>query len=148
MIDELAWGDLGQYIQENKNNMTVSMWDLIFLQVLMGINDMQEKLGIVHHDLHQGNVLLSFHENNRVQFLTCLIHDFGKSRIITPGGWRKNDRIIDVEIFFNAMLKNAPPQIMEKMEYVKKNIIDPHPENGSPILPEILNYWGKGRSEM
>jgi hypothetical protein len=77
-----------------------------------------------------------------------LIHDFWKSRIITPGDWRKNDRIIDVEIFFNAMLKNTPPQILEKMEYVKKNIIDPHPENGSPILPEILNYWGKGRSEM
>ena len=143
MIDELAWGDLGQYILENKNKMTLSMWDLIFLQVFMGINYMQEKLSVVHRDLHQGNVLLSFHENKNIQFVTCLIHDFGKSDIIEAGKWRRLDRIADVEIFFNAMEKHAPPPIMEKIEYVKKNIIDAYPDGGAPIMPTIMSYWGK-----
>jgi hypothetical protein len=142
MIDELAWGDLGQYIMDNKSKMNNRMWDLIFLQVLLGIDDMQTLMSVVHHDLHQGNILLSFHQDGDSHFLTCLIHDFGKSYRIQNGEWTKDDRTNDVDVFFNAMTKSAPPEIIIKMDYVTNIIIDNH-QDGSPIMSKILSYWKK-----
>jgi predicted DNA-binding protein len=142
IIDELAWGDLGQYIIDNKSKMNNRMWNLILLQVLSGIDDMQTMMSVVHHDLHQGNVLLSFHQDGESQFLICLIHDFGKSGKVQTGEWTKEDRINDVEVFFNAMSKSAPPEMVSKMDYVANIIIENH-QDGSPIMSKILNYWKK-----
>jgi len=104
LISELANMDLKQFIEIHLNENKIiqdDVWINIFMQVLNGINDLQNN-NIIHEDLHLGNVLLLIKNNN----FTCLIHDFGSSKIkdVDNFNWTENDRSFDILKFIDSIL--------------------------------------------
>ena len=69
LISELANGDLGNYV---KNDRSIDEWKTILSDILTGIYYLTVMLGKVHPDLHLGNVLIIKNP------LKALIHDFGR----------------------------------------------------------------------
>lgn len=136
LLSELAWGDLGQFLSLGK--ITEKIWDEIVEQILLGINDMQEKIGIVHNDLHEGNVLIYFMMEDDDLYLNCLIHDFGKSSFVS--NWDKQARTADVEKILGILQdKSKFPSICNRIKKLKEIIVLHKDE--TPILPSLIQEW-------
>ena len=73
MIYELGKEDLWHWIHMHYNRDDMIIY---FSQVLHGIYDMNDE-GIIHNDLHLGNIILV----NRNCGLVAAIHDFGESKM-------------------------------------------------------------------
>ena len=135
LFSELAWGDLLQFIKENE--VTETMCDNILFQVFSGINDLQTKLNLVHNDLHLGNILMLFSKIKDEKYLTCLIHDFGKTEEIT--NWTSEYYKEDYIKFIDAFCKSDMPDIIkEKLSKIEKYLTD-YTEN-KPPLEKILSF--------
>lgn len=138
LMSELAWGDLGQLLSLGKINK--ELWNEIVSQILLGINDMQEKLGIVHNDLHQENILIYLIYEEGDFYINCLIHDFGKSTFVSS--WDREKRTADVEKILEILenkcnIKSIRDRIKKLRDMVKR-----HTHN-SPVLPSLIKEWNE-----
>lgn len=144
LLSELAWGDLKQYIEQEKDNITIAMYDNIINQVLTGISHFQKYLNAVHNDLHLGNVLLLFNKDSkRQQYLTCLIHDFGKSKI-SECSLSTEEKITDYVKFLDSLGQKSqvPDKLRPKLEKTIvfiQNCQDP--KDSENFCKEILEYY-------
>jgi serine/threonine protein kinase len=133
LFSELAYCDLFHFIKtliyEYDINIRNQIIKEIIYQVLEGIKDMQNR-GIVHNDLHLGNILLLYkpyisdikeiediEDKIIVKDLIILIHDFGKSsKNIKLSNIQKR---IDVQTFmieFNKHYKTNFDNIIEMLD--------------------------------
>ena len=99
IVNELGQMDLSQYISHTKQAKEVikdEVWIQIIGHILNGIKCLQMN-NILHDDLHMGNVLLL----NKTDGYTWLIHDFGKSKILTE--WTLENKKKDVLDFIGAI---------------------------------------------
>ena len=135
LFSELAWSDLLQFIKENK--VTETMCDNILFQVFSGINDLQTKLNLVHYDLHLGNILMLFSKIKDEKYLTCLIHDFGKTEEIT--NWTSEYYKEDYIKFIYAFCKSDIPHIIKEKLFKIENYLIGYTEN-KPPLEKILSF--------
>lgn len=78
LISELCNMDFGEWM---KINHLAHEWKIVLNNILIGIYYMTGFLGIVHPDLHVGNVLINTANKNEP---LALIHDFGRCYFITP----------------------------------------------------------------
>jgi serine/threonine protein kinase len=80
MISEREWGDLKQYAKFLKNSSLSKEEQIkIWLKILLQIEDavcFLQSLGILHNDLHTGNILIDPVTHH------IKLHDFGESRMI------------------------------------------------------------------
>ena len=114
------------------------MCDNILFQVFSGINDLQTKLNLVHYDLHLGNILMLFSKIKDEKYLTCLIHDFGKTEEIT--NWTSEYYKEDYIKFIDAFCKSDMPDIIkEKLYKIEKYLTKDYTEN-KPPLEKILSF--------
>jgi len=75
LMSELAWGDLRMFIAKyGKQTSNVSFHSLMRM-IFSAIRDLQTKLGLIHRDLHTGNILLRI--SSEENCFIPLIHDFG-----------------------------------------------------------------------
>ena len=102
IVNELGQMDLNQYIsykKQIKSPILDSEWFDLLDHILNGIKFLQLN-NILHDDLHMGNVLLL----NKEEGITWLIHDFGKSKILTE--WSLEHKKKDI-LFFIDMLDST-----------------------------------------
>ena len=67
-------------------------WIDMCTQIIDGIRDCHDYLQISHNDLHTANVLVTYVDNE----LLYLIHDFGRSELLTKYNWKNDyDKIFD-----------------------------------------------------
>jgi hypothetical protein len=95
LFSELAFSDLKNYI----HRLSSIELDEVISQVLKAISDLQEHCGIVHNDLHLGNILLLY--NPKKYGVHILIHDFGRS--IKVKSLSKTQKKRDIIIFLNSL---------------------------------------------
>lgn len=100
LFSELANCDLGYYL--GNNILSDEKLKYIIVEVMKAIYDLHTKLGIVHSDLHLGNILVKF-DDNKGETPRIMIHDFGKSYFsdFTTEYDRKNDITHFVGLFFD-----------------------------------------------
>lgn len=79
LFSELFWGDLKTYFEVELPTLSIVKAGAILCDVLRAINDMQDHLGISHHDLHLGNILI----NPDQPPPNIAIHDFGEAQPLT-----------------------------------------------------------------
>lgn len=93
MASELMSGDLVKYVEGVENSKETPR---LISEVLEALNIMVKE-GIVHGDLHLGNVLL---RKNRDGIFRAVIHDFGESRVdyVSP-----EDHVDDLLFFMHAL---------------------------------------------
>lgn len=96
LYSQLGVGDLKQCIQSN--NFTEEMLMQFRENVIKAIGSMHSK-GIVHNDLHLGNVLVVWVDEG----LKAVIHDFDKSDYSTDNDRRSNDMKTFLSHFEEAM---------------------------------------------
>lgn len=99
IVNELGQMDLSQYISYKKGireKIIDEEWFQLINHILNGIKWLQIK-NILHDDLHMGNVLLL----NKTDGNTWLIHDFGKSKILTE--WTLENKKKDILCFIDAL---------------------------------------------
>ena len=149
LLSEMAWGDLKQFIENYKSSIIENMYNNIIIQVFLGINDLQEKLNVVHNDLHLGNILMLLYEGEKRRnegeketYLTCLIHDFGKSEKISI--WTSENRIEDYAKFTDALLTKpeVPHSIKSRLFDLYENIIRNYNKTDPP-LKYLLTEFNK-----
>lgn len=102
IVNELGQMDLNQYIsykKQIKSPILDAEWFDLLDHILNGIKFLQLN-NILHDDLHMGNVLLL----NKEEGSTWLIHDFGKSKILTE--WSLEHKKKDI-LFFIDMLDST-----------------------------------------
>ena len=134
MLSELAYSDLYIYLKECKN-IDTEIW-LIIKDVFYAIKNMHLLLGVVHNDLHLGNILVL-----KMDKIKCLIHDFGKSEYRLTSTWTLSDKIIDYEVFLSKLLDSIilPKIIRAKIKkcliYITQTI-----DNSDTVEEEIIRY--------
>ena len=101
IVNELGQLDLAQYIYYNKHItkkkiLEDEVWFQIIDHILNGIKCLQLN-NILHDDLHMGNVLWL----NKTEGDTWLIHDFGKSKILTE--WTLENKRKDILHFIDQV---------------------------------------------
>lgn len=120
LFSERAWGDLKQLFDEQGKNLSPEMWVWIIKEIVEAIAELQNELGVVHRDLHLGNLLVAF---DRGRFIV-LIHDFGKSEIVEK--WSNDDRKRDLELAISEISKrpelSAFPQVFEPTALLMETI--------------------------
>lgn len=95
LFSELAFSDLKNYIHKLSN----LELDEVISQVLKAISDLQVHCGIVHNDLHLGNILLLYKPSE--YGVQVLIHDFGRSVKVKSLSSIQKKR--DIIIFLNSL---------------------------------------------
>ncbi len=142
LFSELAYTDLRNYLSEKVD---VIILNQIIIQVLQGINDLQN-CGIIHNDLHIGNILLLF---NPLETINVLIHDFGKSiKLDIPYKFTNLQFKKDIITFFNEITayigkfydKNSENYTFVKNKLDSSILVLDEMNNKSPVL-EILKLW-------
>jgi hypothetical protein len=135
LLSELAWGDLGSFVEYTRGEMSINMWDILIGQIWLAIWDLHRLLNINHNDLHQGNILIMMTSSG---VITPLIHDFGKSSEVFR--WTKINRQDDPTFITYSLQKMKPPKyILEKL-YIVERIIRQH-DSHTPLLPKIIEFW-------
>jgi hypothetical protein len=128
LFSELAFSDLKNYIHK-LNSLELNQ---VISQVFRGIADLQVHCGIVHNDLHLGNILLLYKPSE--YGVQILIHDFGRSvKVKSLSSIQKKKDII---IFLNSLREEGIA--LEKLDGVLE-ILDDSISN-YPIL-EVIKYW-------
>jgi serine/threonine protein kinase len=142
LFSEMAYTDLRNHLSEK---IDVSILNQIVVQVLQGINDLQN-CGIIHKDLHLGNILLLYNPEKEIHIL---IHDFGKSiKLNMPYKFTNLQFKKDILTFFNeitAYIRNFYDKNSEEYIFIKNKLgssilVLDETDNKSPIL-EILKLW-------
>ena len=138
LLDELAWGDLNQFLETKP--ITPEMSNIIINQVFLAINDVQTKLNAVHNDLHLGNILMLLSKTPDNVFLTCLIHDFGKTEKIE--NWNSKNRTEDYIKFIYSLLQNdnISSEIKDKLNNLYNNVVKSY-SGGEKNPYEIINTY-------
>jgi serine/threonine protein kinase len=75
LMSELAWGDFRMFIAKYGYQTSNMSFHSLMRMIFSAIRDLQTKLGLIHRDLHTGNILLRISSEEGC-FLP-LIHDFG-----------------------------------------------------------------------
>jgi len=142
LFSELAYTDLRNYLSEK---IDVNILNQIIIQVLQAINELQS-CGIIHNDLHLGNILLLF---NPLETINILIHDFGKSvKLDIPYNFTNLQFKKDIITFFNeitAYIAKFYDKNSENYTFIKNNLdssilLLDEMNTKSPVL-EILKLW-------
>lgn len=142
LFSEMAYTDLRNHLTQKVN---VSILHTIILQVLQGIKDLQ-KCGIIHNDLHLGNILLLYNPEKEIHIL---IHDFGKSiKLNMPYKFSSLQFKKDILTFFNEIRayiqsfydKNSEEYIFIKNKLDSSISVLDETNNKSPIS-KILELW-------
>jgi hypothetical protein len=115
LFSELANCDLKYYL----NNNTLSDGELMYIlrETFLAIYDLHTKLGVVHADLHLGNVLVKTERDSP----RLLIHDFGKSYFsdFTTEYERKDDITHFIGHFLDAFeLKGLSQDIKDYIDKI------------------------------
>ncbi len=106
LLSELAKEDLYTYLYKNMGIEGSKISEENFLKLikrcLKAINDLHNKLNVLHNDLHLRNFLIIEYENDIIP----LIHDFGSSEICTEFNLRlyELDKL-DIEFFIERLLE-------------------------------------------
>jgi serine/threonine protein kinase len=116
IISELAAMDVKQW---RKQPHSEKEWIVMLKSIFRSIKKMHE-LGIIHNDLHLGNVLVKYDE-------TPAIHDFGESmyvhdvplRDLEPLVFNDYKKFID-SIAFKKYLNRFPPRIAELLMSLRR----------------------------
>jgi serine/threonine protein kinase len=130
LISEIAFSDMRQiakyYYVSEKN------WLRLIINVLEGIQYLNEEKSILHGDLHCGNILIKIGETS-----VPLIHDFGKSERCSFT--TMEERITDPQKFIYDLTlhPDVPEALKEKLEHIL-NFLSNLKEN-RPILKEIIS---------
>ena len=133
LLSELALMDLGVYLQR-RICMKQSRWIDILLQIVSAIDDMQSKLGIVHNDLHLGNVLMQIPLGRvyETASFVCLVHDFGKSERVTD--WTPEYYAVDLVKFIDSYTR-----VTEMPDSLRVQLI---------YALDVLRFWPKLESPV
>ena len=118
LISELADTDLQKWSQYTHSS---EVWAKILIDILMGLRDLRS-IGVSHNDLHLGNVLIKYDQNN----VMALIHDFGQSQELTI-----NNLTFDLVKFFDSLIDREQVKIPPKINTILLNFI--------PFLDNILS---------
>lgn len=104
LLSELAIEDLRTWASRSHD---IEDWFAVCSQVIDAISDCHNCLQINHNDLHGANILVTSTESCD---LLCLIHDFGRSELLTAYNWKH-----DYEKIFDDFrrIKNMPINIDE-----------------------------------
>ena len=138
----MAYTDLRNYLSEKVD---MSILNQIVVQVLQGIDNLQS-CGIIHNDLHLGNILLLYKPEKEIHIL---IHDFGKSiKLNMPYKFTTLQSKKDTLTFFNEITtyirnfydKNSEEYIFIKNKLDSSILVLDETDNKSPIL-DILKLW-------
>ena len=130
LFSKLAFSDLKNYI--HKLN-TIEL-NQVISQVLKAISDLQVHCGIVHNDLHLGNILLLYKPSE--YGVQVLIHDFGRSVKVKSLSSIQKKR--DIIIFLNSL--KAEGIALEKLDSVLEILDRGTPISNYPVL-EVIKYW-------
>jgi serine/threonine protein kinase len=135
LLSPLKWGDLTNYKRYNDTE----SWKTIILSVFKSIHDMQI-LGLIHNDLHHGNVLINPHN------LETFIHDFGKSYIFDLKETKTMDIVLfDIDRFILSLQTLPFPDEMSTIIQKLIDVLDLYEETNDPskqilpLLEEVLN---------
>jgi serine/threonine protein kinase len=130
LCSELAESDLLYYL--NNNKLDEREYCRLLKHIFRAIQELHVKHGIVHGDLHLGNILI----NKKLP----IIHDFGKS-------YRSNfvkhfDRQHDIQYFLGQLLDrdDVPYEVRYKLDPIS-DIID-NCEGKFPII-DVVKYWDR-----
>lgn len=152
LMSEICFSDLREYASEYTREYSLqiekdeSFWVSIIAHVMKGIKYLNEKMNIIHNDLHTGNILIKIVDNNDclTNHLTYqpLIHDFGKSRRIQC--WTMYDRVTDIGKFIHDLKlnPNISNTIKAKCEKIFRFIDSIKTDLTSrPIIDEIIQMF-------
>jgi hypothetical protein len=143
MAMELAWGDLEVFLRGGPEKYrTYEMLDMFFGRLLQAIYDLQNLLGLVHNDLHWGNVLVQV-VNDGVAL--PLIHDLDYATEFT-----EDEQFDDMERLFNILLygntdtgipvkRFIPLKVSAKIE----RLLSLHEDDNFADMHEVVQWWEK-----
>lgn len=123
LFSELAYSDLKQFIEVSE--LTVSHWLTILHQLVDSITELG-KLGIIHNDLHLGNVLVLVDQKRNIKLL---LHDFGRSELNSEKRlhWRNladMRKALDHILEIGNTRKIIPKRVMEIVEDMTRRLTE------------------------
>ena len=142
LVLELAWGEMGKYLEEDPANLK-HLSHMLIATVLQGIIDMQTHLNLVHGDLHLGNVLIqliALSDDETDVEPWPLINDFGVAEQIDWGS--PASQLKDVQKFMSALghfTRSLPRSVRDKVSRFNRLMLSRTPPFSN--MQDVFQWW-------